>query len=137
MMFLMTMATMLLSAPKASAQSIDFANWMEEQQDFLLLDWIEDGYEEYYDVEASTYSGLSTGLDGVFDRFDEILRSSEEGYTLFNQQFGSDDNGGYELYNQIFGQDANLDAPLGSGLFILVAAGAGYALKKSKSNKKH
>ena len=60
----------------------------------------------------------------------------EDGYyNLFNQQFGSDEQGGYELYNQTFGQDYE-EAPLGSGLLILVAAGAGYALKKSKSNNK-
>ena len=55
------------------------------------------------------------------------------GYNLINEQFGSDINGGYELHNQTFGQEL----PLGSGLLILTAAGAGYALKKRKSNKKH
>ena len=53
-------------------------------------------------------------------------------YNLYNQQFGSDVEGGYELYNQSFGQEL----PLGSGLLILTAAGAGYALKKRKSNTK-
>ena len=57
------------------------------------------------------------------------------GYNLYNQLFGSDVIGGYELYNQTFGQD-NEEAPLGSGLLILTAAGAGYALKKRKNNKK-
>ena len=57
-------------------------------------------------------------------------RGSNSGsYNLHNQQF-SDDEGGYNLYNQFF------EVPLGSGLLILTAAGAGYALKKRKSNKK-
>lgn len=57
------------------------------------------------------------------------------GYNLYNQLFGSDVLGGYELYNQTFGQE-NEEAPLGSGLLIMTAAGAGYALKKRKNNKK-
>ena len=53
---------------------------------------------------------------------------------LFNQNFSpifGDDIAGYNLYNQSFEE-----VPLGSGLLILTAAGAGYALKKRKSNKK-
>ena len=57
-------------------------------------------------------------------------RSYEDiGINLHNQQF-SDDEGGFNLYNQFF------EVPLGSGLLILTAAGAGYALKKRKSNNK-
>lgn len=55
-----------------------------------------------------------------------------EGYNLFNQQFGADDDGGYNLNNQTFGQEV----ALGSGLLILAAAGAGYALKKKNNNLK-
>ena len=55
---------------------------------------------------------------------------------LFNQNFSpifGDDIAGYNLYNQSFEE-----VPMGSGLLILTAAGAGYALKKRKSNiKKH
>ncbi len=87
------------------------------------------------------------GLFGSRNIFEEIggwfidegeLRDGEGeegGYALFNQQFGSNTNGGYDLHNQTFGQDS--DAPLGSGLLILAAAGAGYALRKKKNNKKH
>ena len=53
-------------------------------------------------------------------------------FNLHNQQF-NDGEGGYNLYNQSFEE-----VPMGSGLLILTAAGAGYALKKRKSNiKKH
>lgn len=48
------------------------------------------------------------------------------------------DNGGttgmFHIGTQQFGQDVD-EAPLGSGLFIMAAAGAAYALKKRKMNK--
>jgi len=76
--------------------------------------------DNYYDEqEASRGALLGKGGDG--------------GYDLYNQQFGSNDSGGYDLFNQTFG----VESPLGSGLFILAAAGAGYALKKRKNNKNH
>ena len=56
--------------------------------------------------------------------------SSQGGYHLTNQQFGVITLGGYQLSNQTFGQDA----PLGSGIFILTAAAAGFALRKRKYN---
>lgn len=66
------------------------------------------------------------------DNFSMMNRGSTGGYDLHNQQFGSNTIGGYDLHNQTFGQEA----PLGSGLLILAAAGAGYALKKRKKNNK-
>ena len=39
--------------------------------------------------------------------------------------------GGYNMATEQFGQNA----PLGSGLFIMAAAGAAYAFKKRKMNK--
>lgn len=90
-------------------------------------------------VAASAQDGGNRGLLGKGQEAAEdgnsrgMLNGSSGGYSLFNQQFGSGQNGGYELHNQTFGQET----PLGSGLFILAAAGAGYALKKRKSNKKH
>ena len=60
---------------------------------------------------------------------------SEGGYGIFTEQFGQNDNGsGFNILTEQFGQGDD-DAPLGSGLFILAAAGAGYALKKRKNNK--
>ena len=73
---------------------------------------------------------LLEDVEGLF--FDSKVYSEEGGYSLFNQQFGSDANGGYDLHNQTFGQDD--DTPLVSGLFILAAAGVGYAFKKRKKN---
>ena len=73
----------------------------------------------------------SSSSEGLMDR-----GTQAGGYNLSNQQFGSD-NGGYQLSNQTFGQES----PVGSGLAILILAGASYAAMKSrkknqKSNKK-
>ena len=98
---------------------------------------------------APNLNAQYAGSGGLFDRgeasddmnafvFWGLMRQVNEdeyGYNLFNQQFGSDDEGGYELYNQTFGQD-NEEAPLGSGLLVLTAAGALYTLKKRKNNNK-
>ena len=67
---------------------------------------------------------------GLFDR-----SSSGIGFHISIDQF---DNGGtsgtFHIGTQQFGQDVD-DAPLGSGLFIMAAAGAAYAFKKRKTNK--
>ena len=85
-------------------------------------------------TNAQGGGALGRGKDaesiGDFSLFDR--GSLGGGFNLFNQQFGEDEEGGYELYNQTFGQEG----PLGNGLLILVAAGAGYALKKRKNNNK-
>lgn len=60
-----------------------------------------------------------------------MSRGATGGYIISTEQFGSDANGGYQIGTEQFGQDA----PLGSGLFIMAAAGAAYALKKRKMNK--
>jgi len=54
------------------------------------------------------------------------------GYIISQGQFGSEDNGGFQITTGQFGQNV----PLGSGLFIMVAAGAGYVLKKRKNSMK-
>ena len=67
-----------------------------------------------------------------YDLSNQQFGSGNSGnYHLYNEQFGAGDNGNYELTNEQFG------APLGGGLLILAAAGAGYALGKRKHNKKH
>ena len=68
--------------------------------------------------------------DGFFrDAGEYSNRDGNAAYSLNNQTFGSDVNGGYNLNNQTFGQDP---APLGSGLLILTAVGAGYAAVRRK-----
>ena len=81
------------------------------------------------------------GLFGLFNSEEEevgMLGRGESlseggGYGIFTEQFGQNDEGqgGFQIGTEQFGNDA----PLGSGLFILAAAGAGYALKKRKNNK--
>ena len=65
-------------------------------------------------------------------------RSSGIGYHISTEHF---DNGGtsgmYHIGTQQFGQDVDDEqdvTPLGSGLFIMAAAGAAYAFKKRKTN---
>ena len=57
------------------------------------------------------------------------------GYFIHPQTFFDGENYGYNLNNGTF-EDVTPEVPLGSGLFIMAAAGAGYALKKRKDNKK-
>ena len=95
-------------------------------------------------TKLSAQSDGSRGLFGwgkAFDKSDQeayyiwglMNRGGDSelgmGYNLFNQQFGDDQYGGYNLYNQTFGQEV----PMGSGLFIMAAAGIGYAFKKRKN----
>lgn len=70
--------------------------------------------------------------EGLFNRSSQ----GGGGYFIHSQTFFDGENYGYNLNNGTF-EDVTPEAPLGSGLFIMAAAGAGYALKKRKDNKKH
>ena len=59
------------------------------------------------------------------------------GFAIHPQTFFDGENYGYNLFNGTFEDVTPNISPLGSGLFIMAAAGAGYALKKRKDNKKH
>ena len=76
------------------------------------------------------HEGVGESQSGLLDR-----SGSGIGYHISTEHF---DNGGtsgmYHIGTQQFGQDVNQPAPLGSGLFIMAAAGAAYALKKRKKN---
>ena len=61
-----------------------------------------------------------------FDNNDVGRSGFATNWALYNSSFGE---GGYNLNNQTFGQDP---APLGSGLLILTAIGAGYAAVRRK-----
>ena len=86
-------------------------------------------------AQAQKFSGgmMGYGSDVEQQSREGMFFDIREGYDLFNQHFGSDANEGYLLYNQTFGQEA----PLGSGLFILTAMVAGYALRKRNNNSKN
>jgi len=62
----------------------------------------------------------------LFDNNDVWRSGYATNWALYNSSFGE---GGYNLNNQTFGQDP---APMGSGLLILTAVGAGYAAVRRK-----
>ena len=74
------------------------------------------------DADALYYGQTDAANKSMLLRDDEVMGS------LSNQGFGNP-IGGSDLTNQTFG------APLGSGLFILLLAGAGYSVLKT--NKKN
>ena len=53
-------------------------------------------------------------------------RSQGGGYSIATEQFGNSTSGAYNIGTEQFGQNA----PLGSGLFIMAAAGDAYAFRK-------
>lgn len=57
------------------------------------------------------------------------------GYFIGTQIFGSDTYGGFNIYTQQFGYE-EIETPLGSGCLVLTLAGAAYAIRKRKNNKK-
>lgn len=69
-------------------------------------------------------------IEGLFDS-DNDFQYEEDAYGLFNQQ--PDRNGSGMELGGMTNDDPN--APLGSGLLIMAAAGAGYALLKKKEEK--
>ena len=88
-------------------------------------------------------------LDNYYDELDRgngrsmLMRESGNGgssnsFSISTGGFGSDGSGtgdsGFGIVIGDFGQ--NPPAPLGSGLFIMAAAGAAYAFSKKRKNKK-
>lgn len=75
-------------------------------------------------------------LDNYYEEQDQTNRGallrqgSGSGYSIAIEQFGSGTAGGYNIGFEQFGNGA----PLGSGLFIMAAAGAAYTIKKRKKN---
>ena len=75
-------------------------------------------------------------LDNYYEEQDQTNRGallrqgSGSGYSVAIEQFGSGTDGSYNIGIEQFGNDA----PLGSGLFIMAAAGAAYTIKKRKKN---
>ena len=66
--------------------------------------------------------------DGFFSGGDDYMNRDGSGLSgdIINQGFGY--NGGNTVTNQSFGEEA----PLGNGLLIMIAAGAGYTILKRK-----
>ena len=69
---------------------------------------------------------------------ESIMRASGGNGTGFNisvEQFGGENGGGQGGYN--IGTEQFGDAPLGSGLFIMAAAGAAYAFSKKRKKQEN
>ena len=62
---------------------------------------------------------------------------SGSGYNIFVEQFGGENGGGTGGYNIGTEQFGNDPAPLGSGLFIMAAAGAAYAFSKKRKKQEN
>jgi hypothetical protein len=76
---------------------------------------------------AETEAGASNGS------FMRATGGTGNGFNIGVEQFGGENGGGQGGYN--IGTEQFGDAPLGSGLFIMAAAGAAYAFKKRKNKK--
>ena len=69
-----------------------------------------------------------------------MRRSSGSTYNLTTGQFGGNGGstgGNYGITIGTMGQEPTQPAPLGSGLFIMAAAGAAYAFSKKRKNQEN
>ena len=99
-------------------------------------------------VPATTLNAQYDGSRGVFGRGEAAVESASRGNTLRSpgvgsgfsigvQQFGGENGGGTGGYNISTEQFADGPAPLGSGLFIMAAAGAAYAFSKKRKQQEN
>ena len=77
---------------------------------------------------AETEAGASNEI------FMRATGGTGNGFKISVEQFGGENGGGEGGFN--IGTEQFGDAPLGSGLFIMAAAGAAYAFSKKRKNKK-
>lgn len=94
-----------------------------------------DGSGNGYSVSTSDGGSHAGSFVSLFGR--QNLRGvsgSGSGYSIFVEQFGGENGGGtggYNISTEQFG------APLGSGLFIMAAAGAAYAFSKKRKQQEN
>ena len=90
--------------------------------------------------EAARPGGLFGG-GSFFDEFVGLFADNDRGevngtgFDISTELFGGENGGGqggFSIDTEQFGDE---NAPLGSGLFIMAAAGAAYAFKKRKNKK--
>ncbi len=92
--------------------------------------------------EAARPGGLFGG-GSFFDEFvglfaDDRGEENGTGFDISTELFGGENGGGeggFNIDTEQFGGDE--DAPLGSGLFILAAAGAAYAFSKKRKKQEN
>jgi len=84
-------------------------------------------------------TSMNAQNDGFFLNNEDIYASRNSiGFNIFVGQFGGDGGqagGNYGIGIGTFGQDP--PAPLGSGLFIMAAAGAAYAFSKKRKKQEN
>ena len=106
----------------------------------LMMGFVANAQNEMWDTPVeSSYEVANFGMfdwDGFTELFDQASQSSasSEWYSDFSLfDFGSGDRDGIlDLVLPDHGLDADVNAPLGSGVLLLVGFGAAYALKKRK-----
>ena len=97
-----------------------------------------DGSGNGYSVSTSDGGSHAGSFVSLFGR--QNLRGgsgSGSGYSIFVEQFGGENGGGTGGYNIGTEQFGNDPAPLGSGLFIMAAAGAAYAFSKKRKKQEN
>ena len=87
------------------------------------------GFASVEEMEAEEAFYWDHGYRGAF------ICPPYGGYNIGTEIFGSDTYGGYNIYTQQFGYEGT-ETPLGSGYLVLTLAGAAYAIRKRKNNKK-
>ena len=94
-----------------------------------------DGSGNGYSVSTSDGGSHAGSFVSLFGRQNfRGVSGSGSGYSIFVEQFGGENGGGtggYNISTEQFG------APLGSGLFIMAAAGAAYAFSKKRKKQEN
>ena len=149
-----------LSVAMAAALWLSPERLSAQGSDGYLFDWTESSVGNPYGGDACYYDGMPGGFEWFFDDVVSLFEltwsdigdlgdwlrgesgtfsgafthqsfgSDYEG-VFSHQSFGSDYEGGF--IHQSFGGEA----PLGSGLLVLLSAGMGYSASKRKMNKKN
>ena len=94
-----------------------------------------DGLGNGYSVSTSDGGSHAGSFVSLFGR-QNLRGGSGSGYSIFVEQFGGENGGGtggYNISNEQFGNEG----PLGSGLFIMAAAGAAYAFSKKRKQQEN
>ena len=93
-----------------------------------------DGSGNVYSVSTSDDGSHAGSFVSLFGR-QNSRGGTGSGYSIFVEQFGGENGGGTGGYN--IGTEQFGDAPLGSGLFIMAAAGAAYAFSKKRKKQEN
>jgi hypothetical protein len=93
-----------------------------------------DGSGNGYSVSTSDGGSHARSFVSLFGR-QNSRGGTGSGYSIFVEQFGGENGGGTGGYN--IGTEQFGDAPLGSGLFIMAAAGAAYAFSKKRKKQEN